>query len=223
MNAAPPPASQLALVERIAAERQLEVGLVPSDYPFSFVWGFGRSKLVLSSGLLHTLTPTELRGLLEHEAAHHARRDNLTKLLLSLFGHASLAFPLSRWLLRWRTEQVEMVCDEVAVARTSAPLEIAEAMVKLRRSTLAAGYVRGSLSASSFIPDSAGGFEQRVRRVIALADALPAAARVNELMQPPKGEALLLATLFAVTLFAVTTLAPLAVHRIAESLIQLIR
>ncbi len=76
----------------------MSVGLVMSDYPFSFVWGFGRSKLVLSSGLLHTLSPEELAGLLEHEAAHHTRRDNLAKLALTFFGQASLAFPLA-WRL----------------------------------------------------------------------------------------------------------------------------
>lgn len=32
-----------------------QVGLVMSDYPFSFVWGFTRSKLIVSTGLLRTL------------------------------------------------------------------------------------------------------------------------------------------------------------------------
>jgi len=40
MNAAAPPADQVALVSDIAAERGLAVGLVMTDYPLSFVWGF---------------------------------------------------------------------------------------------------------------------------------------------------------------------------------------
>ena len=35
---------------------------------------------MLSSGLLGTLTPEELTGVLEHEAAHHARRDTAKEL-----------------------------------------------------------------------------------------------------------------------------------------------
>ena len=82
MTAEPPPREQLALVDRTAAQRGFRVGLVLSDYPFLFVWGFRQSQLVLSSGLLHALTPEELAGALEHEAAHHVRRDNLIKLIL---------------------------------------------------------------------------------------------------------------------------------------------
>jgi Zn-dependent protease with chaperone function len=219
MQAAPPPTTQLALVERIAVERGLAVGLVVSDYPFSFVWGFGRSKLVLSSGLLHALTPEELTGVLEHEAAHHARRDNLIKLWLTLLGYASLAFPLSWLLLRWRAEEVEMVCDEVAAARTAAPLEIAEALVKLRRQ---ATVVPARVFASSFTPDNAPSFERRVRRVIALADALPSPARANTLTQTRKGWTWILLIAFFASLATVYACAPLAIHQAAESLIQLI-
>ena len=149
----------------------LDVGLVQSDYPFSFVWGFRRSKLVISSGLLAALTPDELAGVLEHEAAHHARRDNLVKLALVIAAHASLAAPLGRRLLRWRNEQVELLCDEIAAARGSAPLDIAEALVKLRRRTQALG-ARPALAAaaSRFVPDDDRSVERRVRRLVALAD-----------------------------------------------------
>lgn len=219
MQAAPPPPTQLALVERIATQRGLAVGLVVSDHPFSFVWGFNRSKLVLSSGLLHALTPEELTGVLEHEAAHHARRDNLIKLWLTLLGYASLAFPLSWLLLRWRAEQVEMVCDEVAAARTAAPLEIAEALVKLRRQTTA---IPARVFASSFSPNNAPSFERRVCRVIALADALPTHARANALTQTRKGWTWILLIAFLASLAALYTFAPLAVHQVAESLIRFI-
>ena len=86
-------------MNEVARKAGLSVGLVMSDYPLSFVWGFRRSKLILSSGLLRTLTPAELTGVLEHEAAHHARRDNLIKLLLSVCSYSSLAFPLSRLII----------------------------------------------------------------------------------------------------------------------------
>jgi Zn-dependent protease with chaperone function len=218
VSAQPPPPSQVALVRGTAARHGLDVGLVLSEYPLSFVWGFGRSKLVLTSGLLRALTPEELAGVLEHEAAHHSRRDNLTKLALSACGYATPAFPLSRLLLRWRAEQVEMVCDEAAAAQTSAPLEIADALVKLRRKTCPPpGVVY-----SGFVADDAPGFERRVRRLIDFADAPPAPALTADLRKPPTAEALFVAALFAASLAAVSAVAPLAVHHAAESFIRLI-
>jgi Zn-dependent protease with chaperone function len=43
--------------------------LAVNNYPFSFVWGYFRSKLVVSTGLLNALTKEELVVVLEHEAA----------------------------------------------------------------------------------------------------------------------------------------------------------
>lgn len=117
-----------------------------------------------------------------------------------------------------------MVCDEIAVARTSAPLEIAAALVKLRRITSTRmGYEPDSgnvVAASGFVPDDSPGFEQRVRRLLAFADALPTPARAETLSQTPKGAALIVTAAFATTLVAAVLLAPLAVHRVAESIIH---
>ncbi len=224
VSAAPPPPEQISLVEQTAARHGIDVGLVMSDYPFTFVWGFWRSKLVLSSALLRMLTPAELAGVLEHEAAHHARRDNLAKLLLSASIYASLAFPLSRLILRWRGAEVEIVCDEVAAGRTSAPLEIADALVKLRRQTLASTECASAGAwASSFAPDDSPSVERRVRRLVRLADAVPTPAHVHTLSQTQKAETLFVAAVFTATLSAASVYAPLAVHTAAESIIQLIK
>jgi hypothetical protein len=155
----------------------------------------------------------------EHEAAHYSRRDNAVKLVLSVASYLSLAFPLSRLVLRWRAEQVELVCDEVAAARTSAPLEIAQALVRVRR---AGASLAGSHAASGFRPDGAISFERRVRRLVSLADYLPSPARSEALAGPPRTGALAAAVLFALTLLTVSALAPLAVHRAAESVIRLL-
>jgi Zn-dependent protease with chaperone function len=219
LTSAAPPAARLAIVEDAVRRHGLDVGLIQSDYPLSFVWGFRRSKLVLSSGLLAALTPAELVAVLEHEAAHHARRDNLVKLALTVCAHASLAAPFGRRLLRWRTEQVELLCDEIAAARTSAPLDIAEALVKLRRRTQALG-TRPALGvpASRFIPDDDRSVERRVRRLVAFADAAPRPAPVAA---PPRAAtALAVASLFALSLVGLGTWAPLAAHAVAESVLQ---
>jgi Zn-dependent protease with chaperone function len=221
VTAAPPRPEQVEVVKEAAARHRMSVGLVMSDCPLSFVWGFRRSKLVLSSGLLNALVAEQLRAVIEHEAAHHTRRDNAVKLALSAAGYLSLAFPLSRLILRWRAEQVEMVCDEVAAARTSAPLELADALVRVRRAgaSLSAGPLA---AASGFMPDGAKGFERRVLRLVSFADFLPSPARSEALARPPRAGAAATAVLFALTLLTVSALAPLAVHRAAESVIRLL-
>ncbi len=224
MNAAPPPAEQIALVERIGHRERLGVGLVMSDYPFSFVWGIWRPKLILSSGLLRTLNAEELAGVLEHEAAHSARRDNLAKLLLSACSYASLLFPLSRLLLRWRAEEVEMVCDEVAAARTHAPLDIADALVKLRRQTLTPlAYSSTGVSASGFAPEDSLSFERRVHNLVAFADQMPDSSRAAKLSRTEHTSAIIVFALFASSILLLSLVAPLAVHQAAESIIQILR
>ena len=219
---APPPAGTVALVQEVAARHGLDVGLVLSEHPITFVWGFGRSKLLLSSGLLDTLTTEELAGVLEHEATHHTRRDNLVKLALSFSAHATLLFPLARRILAWRAEAVELVCDEVAAARTGEPLEIAGALVKLRRFASLASRSAPAAAAAGFLPAGATGFEYRVRRLVAFADALPSPASVAGYARGPLREATAATVTFAATLAAVLTVAPLAVHRAVETVINLL-
>jgi hypothetical protein len=214
--AAPPPPAAIASVQDLARRHGVEIGFVHSHHPFSFVWGFRRSKLVVSTGLLAALTPAELAGVLEHEASHHVRRDNLAKLLLTLCAHATFAAPLARRVLRWRSEQVEFLCDEAAAVRTASPLDIAEALVKLRRQARAAA-MPTILGASGFLPDEDGTVERRVRRLVALADGTSAL--------PPRGwkTLLTLTVLFAVSLVAVAVWSPLAIHSAAESLLHSLR
>ena len=226
LNAAAPPTEQVALVNEIAAQRTLAVGLVMTDYPLSFVWGFRRSKVILSSGLLRTLTPRELTGVLEHEAEHHARRDNLFKLLLSLCTYTSLVFPLSRIVLRWRTTEVEVACDEAAVERTCAPLELAEALVKLRRQTIP-GFIApepASTTAvvSGFVSGNALTFQYRVSRLLSLVDSIPNSPGPRIHGYAKKATASFI-TASLVALLGISVFAPLSVHHAAEALIDLLK
>ena len=218
MTADRPPIEQIAIVQECALRQGLAVGLVTSTYPFSFVWGLSRNKLIVSTGLLAALTAPELRGVIEHEAAHHRRRDNLVKLLLSVSACSSLAFPLSRLILKWRALEVEIVCDDVAVSTTGTPLEIAEALVKLRRQQHPTSPPAEAVLMSGFVSNKATHFERRIQRLIQHADESVAVT--------PEPNAVVRATIFTVliaaTLAFLTMFSPLAVHHAAESLIQLL-
>jgi Zn-dependent protease with chaperone function len=217
-----PTPAQAAAIEAIANRHGLKVGIVLARQPMSFVWGFRRSRVFLSSGLLDTLSPAQLAGVLEHEAAHHQRRDNLVKLALSICVWATPAAPFSRMLRWWRAEQVELVCDEMAAMETSEPLDIAEALVALRRRMLKESGAAVAPAASPFVPRESATVEERVRRLVGLIDEPPRRRhpgwRSGRRVALGVGVAVLLGILVIVA-----TSAPLVVHSTAESLLRALR
>ncbi len=218
VSAEPAAPERVKQVEETCRKHGIDVGLVTSRYPLSFVWGYTRSKLVVSTGLLNALSAKELAALLEHEAAHHKRRDNLSKWLLSVCRYSSPVFPLNGLLYRWWGEQVEMVCDEVAARRTSAPVEVAGALVQLRRLTLARPF-KAQQAELGFLAGGGDGFERRVTRVLSL--AAPAETTLTtRLSRSPVRATLFFGSAFALTLIFLFWVSPLAIHRLVESLLH---
>lgn len=217
IDSEPAASERIRQVENACAHYGLNIGLVVSRYPFSFVWGYLRSKLIVSTGLLNALTSEELAALLEHEAAHHTRRDNLSKWMLTICRYLSPVFPLTGLLYRWWSEQVEMVCDEVAARRTNDPVEVAGALVRLTRLTV--GMPRSSqLAESNFVGEHEATLERRVERVLSLSELqtiepfLMSRSWVKATTLCAATFVLTLATLFAVS--------PLAIHRLLELLLR---
>ena len=217
IDSEPAAPERIRQVEDACGRYGLSIGLVVSRYPFSFVWGYFRSKLIVSTGLLNALTSEELAALLEHEAAHHTRRDNLSKWILTICRYLSPAFLLTGLLYRWWSEQVEMVCDEVAARRTNDPVEVAGALVRLTRLTL--GMPRSPQPIeSSFFGEHEATLERRVERVLSLSGlqtiepVLMSRSWLKATTLCGAAFVLTLATLFAVS--------PLAIHRLLELLLH---
>ncbi len=221
IGAKPAPTESISEVESVCRRYGIAVGLVISNYPFSFVWGYLRSKLIVSTGLLNALTKEELVAVLEHEAAHHARRDNLLKWALTICRYATPAFPLTAWLYRRLNEQIEMVCDEVAIRRSASPVELAGALVRLKRLTLAIGSRVPQLAGSGFLDDGREGFERRVTRALSFAEETPG-VDAESLSRSCVRTAVAGAALFALSLIALFITSPLAIHRAVESLLQVL-
>jgi hypothetical protein len=219
IDAEPPAPDRVKQVEDACRRHGIDVGLVMSHYPFSFVWGYLRSKLVISTGLLNALSQEELSALLEHEAAHHARRDNLSKWVLTICRYASPAFPLTGLLYRWWAEQVEMICDEISARRTSAPVEVAGALTRLKRLTLAALPRRLQQGESGFFGEQGESFEWRVTRVLSLPDQ-PEASQATGLSRSWMRVAALASLAFALSLITLFWVSPLAIHRAVESILH---
>src|SRR5262249_18862591 len=173
-----------------------------------------------STGLLNALTKEELIAVLEHEAAHHARRDNLLKWALTICRYATPAFLLTGRLYRWLNEQIEMVCDEVAIQRAASPIDLAGALVRLKRLTLVVGPHAPRLSGSEFLDDERKSFERRVKRALSFEEE-PSPADAESLSRSCVRTAGAIGALFALSLIASFSTAPLAIHRTVESVLQI--
>jgi len=219
IGAAPADAGQIRNVAETCRKQGISVGLVASDYPFSFVWGYWDSKLVVSTGLLNALSAEELASVLEHETAHHARRDNLAKLGLTICRYLSPAFPLTSQLYRWWSEQVEMICDEIAARRTQSPIELAGALVRLKRLTIAPSPPTLRPAASGLFGDGKENFEQRVERVLSLAERADLNV-VGNLSRSCVGVAMTMSVTFALSLATLFAFSPLAIHKVVETILH---
>ncbi len=221
IGAEPAAAESVSVVEEVCRRYGIAVGMAVSNYPFSFVWGYFKSKLIVSTGLLNALTKEELVAVLEHEAAHHARLDNLLKWALTICRYATPAFPLTAWLYRRLNEQIEMVCDEVAVRRAASPVELAGALVRLKRLTLAVVPRAPQLAGSGFFGDDRENFEQRVTRALSLEDA-QSPMDVESLSRSWGRTAYSCCVVFVFSLAVLFFASPLAIHRAVESVLQIL-
>ncbi len=219
VGASPAEPEQIRNVAETCRKHGIAVGLVASDYPFSFVWGYLDSKLVLSTGLLNALSKQELAGVLAHETAHHVRRDNLSKLALMTGRYLSPAFPLTNLLYRWWSEQVEMICDEIAARRTQSPVELAGALVRLKRLSLAATTTPLRPAASGLFGDGKHDFEHRVQRVLSIVERADLST-AGMLSRSSVGIAVAMGITFAVSLVVLFAFSPLAIHKAVEMILN---
>lgn len=167
--------------KEIEKRYSIKIYIIPVEKPLAFLSGFFSSKLILSRGLLDTLSFDELHGLINHEIAHHLRKDNLLQGLLIFCKNLIILSPTGHYLLGWWKEQIELVCDEFAVFKTKKPLEIAQALLTMERSlfdirgkrvyALALIGSNRSMHISGFYaPDKKEVIEERVKRIISFSD-----------------------------------------------------
>jgi Zn-dependent protease with chaperone function len=122
--------SQLRAASR--PRREPCVAEVPSSAPLCIAAGFVRPTVIVSTGLVASLPPDELRAVLAHERAHVARRDAL--LLAVARAFAVLHVP---WFARRVLDELELACelacDEEAARSVGDRLVVASAIVSVNR------------------------------------------------------------------------------------------
>ena len=180
--------------------------VVDSTQPVFALTGVFRSRLLLSSSVLQTLSANELSVALSHEIAHRKSRDNMKRLLLRL-----TPVPVSALDRAW-SKFAEWAADDAAVSGDpDRSLALASALVRFARLTApGAAYPLGSCLLGTCLLEHEFDLTTRVERL--LAAPVPA----------PKGSSRILWVVVAAGSIAVlVNPASLAVvHNLLESLIH---
>jgi len=130
-----------------------------------------RDYILMTTGLLEILTPSERRAVLEHEIAHVRARDD--RYLPFFHALASMLFfdPFLRKVRNRLGREYELEADEVSSRKTRDPRSLARALLKLFDATPSspsgvAASLRGHRQTSAIV--------QRIERLLALADLMDA-------------------------------------------------
>ena len=122
------PALDRALAPLPEGRQRLRV--LEAAYPVACTIGLWRPHILLSTGMITALSATELASALGHEWGHLMRRDPLRVALLRWCRDALWFLPIVGALVKDSTRVMEDAADDVAVALTAQPLELAAALVK---------------------------------------------------------------------------------------------
>ncbi len=108
-----------------------EIMLVDSGEPNAFApFSLFGSKIVISVGLLETLSREELRAVLAHELSHVSHRDPLKRLVSRSLRIVMLANPIPHFMEPWLSRSEEYAADREAALLTS-PSCMISALLKL--------------------------------------------------------------------------------------------
>lgn len=93
--------------------------------------GIRRPVLLLDTMFMATLDDEEAEGVIAHELAHLARRDNLIALLFGLARDLTFFIPGGTWAVRRLLVERELAADQAAMERTNRPGALAAGLVKV--------------------------------------------------------------------------------------------
>jgi Zn-dependent protease with chaperone function len=190
---------------------------IPHEFPVAAVFGLARARLFLAERLLLALSKDELDGVVAHEAAHRAARDNLKRLLLRASPDPLALTSAGARLRRAFEAAAEVAADRRACARVS-PLVLARALLKVA-SLVPPGQ---TLDAAVAAVHRDGSVCARVRTLVAAHEQAvrPAAALADRPAGSVRDTAFALAALAALIAVGALSLRPM--HGLLEALVHLL-
>jgi Zn-dependent protease with chaperone function len=118
---------------RVAAEAlgiAERVDVIGTSEAFAVTHGLVRPRIVLSTGLVEALDPSELTAVLVHERHHLLRRDPLRLLAARVLAGYGWYLPVLGWYTRRLTLRRELAADRAATANAGVAA-VAGALLKL--------------------------------------------------------------------------------------------
>lgn len=114
----------------------LHLRLLDSAKPLAFTVGLWHPQVVLSQGMISTLSNEELTAVLFHELCHVQGRDPLRLAAVRFLAEALWFLPVARSLARDFADAVETSADTFAAAIILQPADLASALVKTARASI---------------------------------------------------------------------------------------
>jgi beta-lactamase regulating signal transducer with metallopeptidase domain len=144
-----------------------QIWIVDTAYPVAAVTGLFRTRLLLSTRIIHGCTPGELEAVIRHEAAHVRRRDNLVRAIMRCLPDPLLLLTAGRELeAAWAAAAEEAADDEAAGPQAADRTELAAALVRV--AGMAEGPPPRWMPALAFYEGTH--LEHRVRRLLSAGD-----------------------------------------------------
>jgi Zn-dependent protease with chaperone function len=152
------------------------VDLIAEVGPFALTVGLWRPRIMVSTGLLSTLSAAELAAVLVHERCHLRRRDPLRLLATGLLAGYGVILPLSAHLADRAALRRELAADRDALTHAGRGA-VAGALLKLADTTLRP-HTRAASLAMGARRDPAGSLHARIAQ---LEDGRPPRRRLARL------------------------------------------
>ena len=166
-------------------------------FPLIAVVGTIRPRLFVARQVFETLTRDELSAAIQHEVGHLVARDNLKRSLIRACRDTLLLIPCGRPLDAAWKEASEAAADEHAArGGPSVALSLAAALVKIAR-MIPPGGNAAMPAAVMLFGDQQGSVDERVRRLLHLANSENQAAPNAMVQKAPPLIALALTVLVA--------------------------
>lgn len=154
------------LADKASIDKPKIVAAKTSAAPFTV--GVAKPVIVLSPGLIESLSDNEMRAVLAHEMAHIARRDYLYHWLMVSLRDVLYFNPLTHLIYRRLNFEKEKACDRLASIFTREPLSLAKGLVRVAELQLtepALGFAK-SFAPQNLIKENDNSFSLRVRELV---------------------------------------------------------
>ncbi|MEK8130788.1 M56 family metallopeptidase [Paenibacillus filicis] len=105
--------------------------VIAAKQPFALTLGLFRPRIVLSSGLLELLDPSEIEAVYYHERSHRRHRDPLKTFVLLVVSKVMWYVPILDWCSRHYKIAREIIADHEAMTVMGTPASLGSALLKL--------------------------------------------------------------------------------------------